>query len=108
MADAANGDEGAKVLQVARRDDGEGDSRCRCGFFERLQSVDDEACGRRARDLIEHAEVDCRNILALGRETLKNLPESVLHDLVEMRFVEGLCQSLVPLLHLESQVGQLR
>lgn len=67
MTNAADGDEGAEVLQVARRDDGEGDARSLLGFLlEGLQSADDEVGGRRARDLVEDAEVDRRKILALG------------------------------------------
>lgn len=52
--------------------------------------------------------MDCRNVFTLGRVALQNLPENVFHDLIEVRLVEGLGQRLVPLLHFERQVGQLR
>lgn len=108
MADAADRNEGAKVLQIARRDDGEGDSCCLCGFLEGLQSVDDEAGRRRTHDLVEDAKVDRRNVLAFDRVALQDLPERVLHDLVEVGLVESLGQRLVPLLHFQCQIGQLR
>lgn len=110
MTNAANGNESAEVLQVARRNNGESNV---CGFrdfLEALQCLDDQICGGWIYDLVEDAEVDGGNFLVAGasRISLHDLAEDVLHNFVEVVLVECVCERFVALLNIISQIGELR
>lgn len=101
MADAADGDKRAVVLQVAGWDDCE----CDIGRFrlplKGRQRLNNQVRWGGIHDLVEDSEVNCRNVVvAVGRVAFQDLTQNVLHDFVEVILVERFRHLLVPLLRI--------
>lgn len=107
MADSADGDKRAVVLQVAGRDDCE----CDIGRFrlplKGRQRLNNQVRWGGIHDLVEDSEVNRRNVVAVGRVAFQDLTQNVLHDFVEVVLVERFLHLLVPLLRIICQVSQL-
>lgn len=106
MADAADGDERAIVLQVTRRDNGECKFRCRRCLSESFQRLDDQISRRWIHDLIEDPKVNRGNVFTF-RIALHDLTQDVLHDFVKMILIERIRERLVSSLYIICHVSQL-
>lgn len=106
VANAADRDERAKVLQVARRDNSECEFSGGRRLSESFQRLDDQVCRRRVHHLVEDSEVNRRNAFTL-RVALHDLTQDVFHDFIEMVLIERVRKRLVTSLYFICHVSQL-